>query len=127
MLIKENGKIKYIKDKDDEPVKVIDLITEIYNLIKLLSENDINEEYFSIKPSLMIVIFNISYYETTNSRHRAISFLDIAKASLNDIERKLLDCERFEYISNEYTYIIRDRIRTIEKMIDNLKKQRIIK
>ncbi|MBR5323660.1 MAG: four helix bundle protein [Muribaculaceae bacterium] len=127
MLIKENGKIKYIKDKDDEPVKVIDLITEIYNLIKLLSENDINEEYFWIKQSLMIVIFNISYYETTNSRHRAISFLDIAKVSLNDIERKLLDCERFEYISNEYTYIIRDRIRTIEKMIDNLKKQRIIK
>ncbi len=127
MLIKENGKIKYIKDKDDEPVKVIDLITEIYNLIKLLSENDINEEYFWIKQSLMTVIFNISYYETTNSRHRAISFLDIAKVSLNDIERKLLDCERFEYISNEYTYIIRDRIRTIEKMIDNLKKQRIIK
>lgn len=127
MLIKENGKIKYIKDKDDEPVKVIDLITEIYNLIKLLSENDINEEYFWIKQSLMTVIFNISHYETTNSRHRAISFLDIAKVSLNDIERKLLDCERFEYISNEYTYIIRDRIRTIEKMIDNLKKQRIIK
>ena len=77
MLIKENGKIKYIKDKDDEPVKVIDLITEIYNLIKLLSENDINEEYFWIKQSLMTIIFNISYYETTNSRHKAIYFLDI--------------------------------------------------
>ena len=127
MLIKENGKIKYIKDKDDEPVKVIDLITEIYNFIKLLSENDINEEYFWIKQSLMTVIFNISYYETTNSRHKAISFLDIAKTSLNDIENKLLDCNRFEYISNKYTYIISNQIRSIEKKIDNLKKQRIIK
>ncbi len=123
MLIKENGKIKYIKDKDDEPVKVIDLITEIYNLIKLLSENDINEEYFWIKQSLITVIFNISYYETTNSRHKAIYFLDIAKSSLNDIEYNLLDGNGFDSISNKYTYIISNKIRSIEKMIDKLKKQ----
>ena len=123
MLIKEDGKIKYIKDKDDEPVKVLDLITEIYNLIRLMSVNNINGITLNAKQSLMSVIFNISYYETTNSVHEAKYFLDIAKTSLNDVEHDLLRANRFNFISSKYTYIISDKISSIEKMIDNLKNQ----
>lgn len=123
MYIGRNEILKYYKGKREEPVKVTDLIIEIYNFIKFLSINDTYGIAHDTKRSLMEIIFNIAYCETANSVNEAKYFLDIARGSFADVKNKLLFCDKFDSLSDKYTKTISDNINKIEKMIDNLKRQ----
>ena len=99
--------------------KSMDLVEDVYNLMKQLPENEKYGLISQIKRSSISIPSNIAEGAARGSTKEFIRFLDIASGSLSELETQLLLLERLGFCSTEE--ILSEEIETIGKMLYGLR------
>ena len=99
--------------------KSMDLVVEVYKLMKQLPENEKYGLTSQIKRSSISIPSNIAESAARASTKEFIRFLDIASGSLSELETQLLLLERLGFCSTEEN--LSEEIETIGKMLYGLK------
>ena len=98
--------------------KSIDLVTDIYRLVKLLPKEETYALSDQIRRSAVSVPSNIAEGSSRNSKKEFVQFLYISLGSLCELETQLLIAKNVGYIA-DYN-IVRQDIISIKKMINAL-------
>ena len=99
--------------------KRMDLVEDVYKLMKQLPENEKYGLISQIKRSSISIPSNIAEGAARGSTKEFIRFLDIASGSLSELETQLLLLERLGFCSTEEN--LSEEIETIGKMLYGLK------
>ena len=99
--------------------KSMDLVEDVYNLMKQLPESEKYGLISQIKRSSISIPSNIAEGAARGSTKEFIRFLDIASGSLSELETQLLLLERLGFCSTEEN--LSEEIETIGKMLYGLK------
>ena len=99
--------------------KSMDLVEDVYKLMKQLPENEKYGLISQIKRSSISIPSNIAEGAGRASTKEFIRFLDIATGSLSELETQLLLLERLGFCSTEEN--LTEEIQTIGKMLYGLK------
>ena len=99
--------------------KSMDLVEDVYKLMKQLPENEKYGLISQIKRSSISIPSNIAEGAARGSTKEFIRFLDIASGSLSELETQLLLLERLGFCSTEEN--LSEEIETIGKMLYGLK------
>ena len=99
--------------------KSMDLVEDVYKLMKQLPENEKYGLISQIKRSSISIPSNIAEGAARGSTKEFIRFLDIASGSLSELETQLLLLERLGFCSTEEN--LSKEIETIGKMLYGLK------
>ena len=98
--------------------KSIALVTNVYQLVKLLPKEETYALSDQIRRSAVSVPSNIAEGSSRNSKKEFIQFLYIALGSLCELETQLLIAENVGYLSNITK--TRSEIISIKKMLNAL-------
>ena len=99
--------------------KSMDLVEDVYKLMKQLTENEKYGLISQIKRSSISIPSNIAEGAGRASTKEFIRFLDIATGSLSELETQLLLLERLGFCSTEEN--LTEEIQTIGKMLYGLR------
>jgi four helix bundle protein len=99
--------------------KSMDLVEDVYKLMKQLPENEKYGLISQIKRSSISIPSNIAEGAARGSTKEFIRFLDIASGSLSELETQLLLLERLGFCRTEEN--LREEIETIGKMLYGLR------
>ena len=98
--------------------KSIELVTDIYKLVKLLPKEETYALSDQIRRSAVSVPSNIAEGSSRNSKKEFVQFLYIALGSLCELETQLLIAKNVGYISNNEN--LNNNIISIKKMLNAL-------
>ena len=100
--------------------KSMDMVCEIYNITKLLPQ----EERFGLcnqmQRAAVSVPSNIAEGQSRASTKEFVQFLSIAKASNAEVETQILICNRLEFLSEEDTGNAMSLCIEVGKMLNSL-------
>ena len=99
--------------------KSMDLVEDVYKLMKHLPENEKYGLISQIKRSSISIPSNIAEGAARASTKEFIRYLDIATGSLSELETQLLLSERLGFCSTEEN--LTEEIQTIGKMLYGLR------
>lgn len=100
--------------------KAMDLVVEVYNIIKLLPKEETYGISDQIRRSAVSIPSNIAEGQSRNSSKEFIQFLSIARGSLAELETQLLICVKVNMLSNDNIDNILIATKEIGKMIKGL-------
>ena len=100
--------------------KSMDLVVEIYALVKLLPKEELYALSDQMRRSVVSIPSNISEGLGRNTDKEFVQFLSVSRGSLWELETQLEVCERLNYIDNSKTSKARNLITEISKMINSL-------
>ena len=98
--------------------KSIELVTDVYRLVKLLPREETYALSDQIRRSAVSVPSNIAEGSSRNSKKEFVQFLYISLGSLCELETQLLIAKNVGYISN--TENLKKDIISIKKMLNAL-------
>ena len=98
--------------------KSIDMVTEVYVLVKLLPKDETYALSDQMRRSAVSVPSNIAEGSSRNSKKEFVQFLYISLGSLCELETQLLIANNIGYIQNIES--IRDETQSIKKMLNAL-------
>ncbi len=98
--------------------KSIELVTDVYRLVKLLPKEETYALSDQIRRSAVSVPSNIAEGSSRNSKKEFVQFLYISLGSLCELETQLLIAKNVGYISN--TENLKKDIISIKKMLNAL-------
>lgn len=98
--------------------KSIELVTDVYRLVKLLPKEETYALSDQIRRSAVSVPSNIAEGSSRNSKKEFIQFLYISLGSLCELETQLLIAKNIGYISNIDS--IKNETSSIKKMLNAL-------
>ena len=98
--------------------KSIVLVTNVYQLVKLLPKEETYALSDQIRRSAVSVPSNIAEGSSRNSKKEFIQFLYISLGSLCELETQLLIAKNVGYISNNEN--LKNDIISIKKMLNSL-------
>lgn len=81
--------------------KAMDLVVEVYNIIKLLPKEETYGISDQIRRSAVSIPSNIAEGQSRNSAKEFIQFLSIARGSLAELETQLLICIKVNMLSED--------------------------
>ncbi|MCK9256369.1 MAG: four helix bundle protein [Bacteroidales bacterium] len=118
-----------IKDFKDLIVwqKSMDLVEEVYRLVKNLPKEELYSLSDQIKRSAISIPSNIAEGQGRKSAREFIRFLRIARASKAELETQLLLCVRINYLNTSDIDRAIDLIQEIGKMLNSLQKSLLLK
>ena len=99
--------------------KSMDLVEDVYKLMKQLPENEKYGLISQMKRSSISIPSNIAEGAARASTKEFIRYLDIATGSLSELETQLLLLERLGFCSTEEN--LTEEIQTIGKMLYGLR------
>lgn len=100
--------------------KAMDLVVEVYNIIKLLPKEEMYGISDQIRRSAVSIPSNIAEGQSRNSAKEFIQFLSIARGSLAELETQLLICVKVNMLPNVKIDNILISTKEIGKMIKGL-------
>ena len=100
--------------------KAMDLVVEVYNIIKLLPKKEMYGISDQIRRSAVSIPSNIAEGQSRNSAKEFIQFLSIARGSLAELETQLLICVKVNMLPNVKIDNILISTKEIGKMIKGL-------
>ena len=100
--------------------KAMDLIEEVYRLVKILPKEETYALSDQIRRSVVSVPSNIAEGQGRESKNEFRSFLSIAKGSLSELETQLLICVRLKYFSESDIETSLSLSNEIDKMLTTL-------
>ena len=111
-----------IKSYEDLDVwqKSIDLVTEIYKVVKKLPKEELYGLSDQIRRAAVSIPSNIAEGQQRQSTKDYIKFLSIAKGSLGELKTQIIICERLGYLNPNETEPIKDNIDVIGRMLSGL-------
>ena len=93
--------------------KSMDLVVEIYALVKLLPKEELYALSDQMRRSVVSIPSNISEGLGRNTDKEFVQFLSVSRGSLWELETQLEVCERLNYIDNSKTSKARNLITEI--------------
>ena len=119
--VKELGLKKY----EDLTVwqKAMDLVTEVYKLVKLLPKEEIYVLSDQMRRSAVSIPSNIAEGQERDTTKDFVKFLYIAKGSNAELETQLMICVRLKYLTQSQTEVARGLVCEIGKMLNSLIKK----
>ena len=100
--------------------KSMDLVTEIYGLVKLLPKEELYSLSDQMRRSAVSIPSNIAEGQQRKSNKEFVNFLSFARGSLAELETQLLICVRLEYFNYESIDKSMNLCKEIGKMINAL-------
>lgn len=100
--------------------KAMDLVVEVYNIIKLLPKEEMYGISDQIRRSAVSIPSNIAEGQSRNSVKEFIQFLSIARGSLAELETQLLICIKVNMLSEDNIAEAKNITIEIGKMIKGL-------
>ena len=100
--------------------KAMDLVVEIYNLAKLLPNEEIYALSNQMKRAAVSIPSNIAEGQEHNTTKDFINYLYMAKGSKGELETQLLICTRLQYLSQPQIATAQDLLGEIGKMLNAL-------
>ena len=83
--------------------KSMDLVVEIYDLLKIMPKTEQYALSEQMKRAAVSIPSNIAEGQQRNSTKEFINFLSIAKGSLAELETQLVICNRLDFLTEEQT------------------------
>ncbi len=81
--------------------KSMDLVTEIYKLLKLLPKEELFDLSSQMRRAVVSIPCNIAEGQARKSTKEFVNFLSIAQGSKAELQTQLLICERLNYLTKE--------------------------
>ena len=103
--------------------KAMDLVVEIYRLVKLLPKDERYALSDQMRRSAVSIPSNIAEGHTRNSTKEYIQFLSIAKGSDAELQTQLSICSRLGYLTSEQISNAIDLSEEVGKMISSIQKR----
>lgn len=107
--------------------KSIDLVTDIYILVKNLPREELYSLSDQIRRAAVSIPSNIAEDEQRQSSKEYLKFLSIAKGSLGELKTQIIICERLGYINKNEQETFCSRCDEIGRMLNGLMKSIAIK
>ena len=101
----------------------MDLVLEIYKLSELFPKNEEYNLKSQIKRAIVSVPLNIAEGKSRVSSKDFAHFLNIASASLTEVEVIIEIAKKLNYINND---VIIEKIRELNKMINSLRTKLLV-
>jgi four helix bundle protein len=100
--------------------KAMDLVIEVYKIIKLLPDDEIYALSNQMKRAAVSIPSNIAEGQERNTTKDYINYLYIARGSKSELETQLLICVRLNYLSENNIEIAQNLLTEIGKMLNSL-------
>ena len=100
--------------------KSMDLVEEVYKLVKLLPDDEIYGLSSQMRRSAVSIPSNIAEGQKRKSVKDFANFLSYAKGSCAELQTQLLICVRLEYFSENDANKLIDLTVEIDKMLEKL-------
>ena len=100
--------------------KSMDLVTEIYKLVKLLPEEELYALSDQMRRAAVSIPSNIAEGQERSTTKDFIKFLYIAKGSKAELETQLLICTRLQYLTQQQILAAQKLLVEIGKMLNAL-------
>ena len=100
--------------------KAMDLVAEVYNIVKLLPREEIYSMVDQMKRAAISIPSNIAEGQERGTTKDFIKFLYIAKGSKAELETQLMICVRLNYFNCSQIEIARVLLSEIGKMLNAL-------
>jgi len=100
--------------------KAMDLVAEIYRIVKLLPKEEIYVLSDQMKRAAVSIPSNIAEGQERNTTKDFINHLYIAKGSKGELETQLLICVRLQYLTQDQIGAALDLLIEIGKMLNAL-------
>ncbi len=83
--------------------KSMDLVEEVYKIIKLLPKEEIYAIADQMRRSVVSIPSNIAEGHSRKSRKEFLNFISIAQGSKAELQTQILICERLGYLNRNQT------------------------
>ncbi len=103
--------------------KSIDLVTEVYELVKLFPREELYALSSQIRRAAVSIPSNIAEGHNRNSDKEFVQFLCIARGSLGELETQLIIAEKLNYANKEYVDKLLNDCHEIGKMLNSFIKK----
>ncbi len=103
--------------------KAMDLVTEIYQLVKLLPDDEKYALSDQMRRAAVSVPSNIAEGQQRKSSKEFANFLSIARGSVAELETQLLICIRLDYLSNQQIENANHMCQEVGRMVSSLIKK----
>ena len=100
--------------------KSMDLVVEIYKLVKLLPNDELHALSDQMKRASVSIPSNIAEGQERSTTKDFVKFLYIAKGSKGELETHLLICTRLLYLTQAQIAIAHNLLQEIGKMLNSL-------
>lgn len=100
--------------------KAIDLVVEIYRLVKFLPREEIYALSDQMRRAAVSIPSNIAEGQGRNTKKEFVNFLSIARGSQTELETQLQICVRLNYISSEQVETALNLCQEINKMLNSM-------
>ena len=100
--------------------KAMDLVVEIYSLVKLLPNDEIHALSDQMKRAALSIPTNIAEGQERNTSKDFVRFLYIAKGSKGELETHLMICTRLLFLTPPQIVIAQNLLQEIGKMLNSL-------
>lgn len=97
--------------------KSMDLVVEIYKLVKLLPKEEIYALSDQMRRAAISIPSNIAEGQSRNSTKEFTQFLSVSKASAAELTTQLLICNRIGYFNDSQTAYALDLTAEVERML----------
>jgi len=98
----------------------MDLVAEIYQLTKLLPNDEVYALSNQMRRAAVSIPSNIAEGQQRKSSKEFIQFLSISRGSLAEVETQLLICVRLEYLTNDQIEEPLSMCKKLGKMLNSL-------
>ena len=98
--------------------KSIDLVVEIYRLIKKLPKEENYSLADQMRRAAVSIPSNIAEGRNRSSEKEYLRFLYIARGSLGEIETQLLICQKLGYLTNSDIEIVFNLVDDVGKLLN---------
>ncbi len=103
--------------------KSIDLVTEIYELVKIFPREELYALSSQIRRAAVSIPSNIAEGHNRNSDKEFVQFLCIARGSLGELETQLIIAEKLNCANKEHIEKLLNDCYEIGKMLNSLIKK----
>ena len=100
--------------------KAMDLVEEVYILVKLLPKEELYALSNQIRRSAVSIPSNIAEGQQRRSTKEFVNFISFAKGSTAELQTQLWICVRLNYLTNEQIQKAMGLIEEISKMLTKL-------
>ena len=100
--------------------KAMDLVVEIYSIVKLLPDEERYALADQMKRAAVSIPSNIAEGQERSTTKDFVNFLHIAKGSRSELETQLIICIRLNYLKPEQVEITQSLLTEIGKMLHSL-------
>ena len=100
--------------------KSIDLVVEVYKLIKLLPKEELYALSSQLRRSVISIPSNIAEGQQRHTAKEFVNFLSVARGSNGEVQTQLIICVRLGYLSDEQVLSAMSLSEEISKMLSRL-------